>query len=65
MRIHIAPHLVIAPLHDELLQPDGTPDVGVVLEHLPGQQLQLGVELGDLVLGEQAQQVQAKQLLLK
>lgn len=56
--------LVVAALHQVLLQGQRMPDVLVLLDDVRRQQLQLGVELGHAVLGQQEEQVQPEQLVL-
>ena len=61
---HASSHLVVAALHEVLLQGHGVLDVDVVVDGVRRQQLQLSVELAHPVLSEQRQQVQPQQLQL-
>ena len=58
-------HLVIAALHDVLLEADRVLDVDIVLHLLGRQPLQLRVKFCHAVLGEEAKKVKAKQLILE
>lgn len=64
--LHGAPDAVVAPLHQPPLQPDGVPQVPVLLVAAalpPLEALQLGVELGVPALREQQEQVQPRDLV--
>ncbi len=57
-------HLVVAALHEVLLERDRMADVDVGLDDLRAEELDLGVELGEAIAREQTQQVEAEQLVL-
>ena len=57
----VSDHLVVGALHEALLQLNSVLDVEVLVNELRVNELELSVELGDPVLGEQPHQVQAQE----